>query len=262
VTVRLSRDAQKGLDEALEARNNLGLSLAQPLDDVLAALERSTGLRIFVVDLGSDGIAGAFQIYDGYPWAIINSNINNSPVERQRFTLAHEFGHYWMKHGATFDQQLDFTTKDPKEVQANFFAGAFLAPAKAIVQTLERLGVPEIDFDVLITLAVEFGMSAKAMRIRLETCDLIKPRLVAEFDARIEAKEHWGRPGALGLTPLTDSLVAARDDGGRVPGRMTARAIAAAEQGLFPEERLAELLRVKDTDAVGRLRERLASVAE
>lgn len=256
--MRVSRDARKGLEEALEARGDLGVSLSQPFDDVLATLERSTDLRIFVVRLGDDGIAGAYQIYDGHPYVIINAD---NPVERQRFTLAHEFGHHRLKHGATLDQQLDFGTKDPNEVQANFFAGAFLAPAKAIEQAIEGLGSPTMDFDLLIALAIEFGMSAKAMRIRLETSDLLTPKLVAEFDQRIDAKEHWGRGQLLGLTPITDSLVAAREDGGRVPGAMASRAIAAADRGFFPEDKLADLLRVKG-DAVGRLRERLVALAE
>lgn len=258
MTVKISKDARKGLDEALEARGDLGISLSQPLDDVLATLERTTGLRVFVVGLGADGIAGAYQIYDGHPYVIINGD---NPVERQRFTLAHEFGHHRLKHGATLDQHLDFGTSEPHEVQANFFAGAFLAPAKAIEGAIDRLGSPQIDFDVLITLAVEFGMSAKAMRIRLETSDMLSPKLTKQFDERIEAKEHWGRPKALNLTPITDSLVLARQDGGRMPGAMTNKALAAAEQGLFPEERLHELLRVKP-EAVERLRDQLAVLAE
>ena len=156
---------------------------------------------------------------------------------------------------------MDFATNVPHEVQANFFAGAFLAPSKAIEHAIERLGSPEMDFDLLIALAIEFGMSAKAMRIRLATSDLLSPKLTGEFDERIDNKEHWGRHKTLGLTPITDSLVAAREDGGRMPGAMAARAIAAAEQGLFPEDKLSELLRVRD-GAVDRLRERLVAVAE
>ena len=67
MSVRISKDARKGLEEALETRADLGLSQTQPLDDVLATLERSTDMRIFVVRLGDDGIAGAYQVYDGPP---------------------------------------------------------------------------------------------------------------------------------------------------------------------------------------------------
>ena len=121
---RLSRHAHRGVEAAAGARAALGLGLKLPVDDILALLERGTEMRIFVVRLGDDGIAGAYQWYDGSPWAIVNAD---NPVERQRFTLAHEYGHHFLEHSSVVDERIDLGTSDRQEVQASYFAGAFLA---------------------------------------------------------------------------------------------------------------------------------------
>jgi Zn-dependent peptidase ImmA (M78 family) len=250
--VTLTADAAKGDRAGTEARAQLALPADAPVDDLLAALERETTLQIFVVPLGEDGIAGAYQSKLGHDWVIVNAD---NAVERQRFTLAHEYAHHYLGHGDTFDTVSYTTDTRPKEVQANYFAGALLIAEPALDRALERIGRPPIDFDVLAALAVSFGVSAKAMRIRLQTLGRLNPSEIAEFDRRIDNKEHYGLGRALGVTPIVDSLAIARREGGRAPAPMVARAVVAAKRGLVPEDRLAELLHIP-ADAVGAQRER------
>jgi Zn-dependent peptidase ImmA (M78 family) len=247
----VTADAELGERAGFEARSMLGIAEDAPVDDILAALERSTGLIIFVVPLGGDGIAGAYQSKLGQEWVIIN--VDNS-VERQRFTLAHEFGHHYLGHGSTFDTTAYLADRQPKEVQANYFAGALLVSPAALDQALERLDRPQIEFDVLVALAVYFGISSMSMRIRLETLGRLRRSEIQAFDSQIDAGEHkrLGRPR--GMTPIIDSLVSAKREGGRAPTAMLDRALAAAEHGLIPEDRLADLLHIP-AEAVAAQRE-------
>lgn len=248
----LTPDAARGERSGGEARERLGVPADAPIDDLLAALERATALKIFVTPLGEDGIAGAYQSKLGHDWVIVNAD---NSVERQRFTLAHEYGHHYLGHGDTYDTAAYASDPRPKEVQANYFAGALLISPAAVDRALERIDRPPIDFDVLAALAVYFGVSAKAMRIRLETLGRLKATDVADFDRRIENKEHSGLGRALGVTPIVDSLALAKQEGGRIPAPMLARALVAAKRGLVPEERLSDLLHVS-RDAVAAQRER------
>jgi len=237
--VTLTPDAARGDRAGAEARNRLDVPVNAPLEDVLAMLERSTELGIFVIPLGVDGIAGAYQSKLGRDWVIVNAD---NPVERQRFTLAHEYGHHCLGHGNTYDASSYASDSRPKEVQANYFAGAFLISAEALDRALERMGRPALDFETLVALAVYFGVSARAMRIRLETLGRLKASEIAELDRRVESKEHYGLGRVLGVTPIADSLALAKREGGRVPSVMLARALTAAAGDLIPKERLPELL--------------------
>jgi Zn-dependent peptidase ImmA (M78 family) len=256
--VTRSQSARRGEEAGVEARRSLGLNEAQPLDDVLRSLERTTDLQVFVRPLGFDGIAGAYWVSQEVPFVLLNAD---HPVERQRFTLAHEFGHHRLGHGNQVDQQLAFGTSSPREVEANAFAASFLMPPAAIGESLAELEQPQMTFDVLITLAALFGVSAKAMRIRLETLSELKPQQIAQFDAMIEAEKHHGRAARLGVSPVSDSLALAKQDGGRLPPQMERKVIAALEHDILPEDVAVKLLRTT-TAGLASLRARYSVASE
>lgn len=256
--MRRSRAAQKGEQGGVEARNALGLNETQPLDDILRSLERTTELQVFVRPLGDDGIAGAYWVSDDTPFVIVNAD---QPVSRQRFTLAHEFGHHRLGHGNQVDETLLPGGDSPMEVEANAFAAAFLMPAAAIAKAVASLGSSRVDFEGLITLATLFGVSAKAMRIRLETLGQLKPQQIDEFDALIDNRQHHGLAARLGIPPVLDSLAAAQRDGGHLPPRMESKVIAALEHKLLPDAVAAKILRT-DEDGLRTVRERFAVASE
>lgn len=256
--MRRSQPARRGESAGIEARGALGLGETQPLDDILRSLERTTGLQIFVRPLGEDGIAGAYWVSQDVPFVMVNGD---QPVQRQRFTLAHEFGHHQLGHGNQIDERLVLGDGSPIEVEANAFAAAFLMPPTAITKALERLGRPQITFDVLITLAALFGVSAKAMRIRLETLEELKPQQITDFDALIDAKQHHGRAAQLGIPPVIDSLEVARREGGHLPPLMERKVVVALEHDLLPEEVAKKILRT-DRRGLDAIRERSAVASE
>lgn len=91
---------------------------------------------------------------------------SSEPLVRQRFTIAHELGHFVLKHGSRFrDPTLNFNSSnyDPKEAAANRFAAELLMPS-ALLERQLLAGVGDV-----AELARRFGVSEVAMKIRLKT---------------------------------------------------------------------------------------------
>lgn len=111
----------------------------------------------------NDGISGKLYFKDG-KW-IISINQNHNQV-RQRFTIAHEYGHYLMHKdlNTVFEDSVFFRNdiKDSVEYAANDFAAKLLIPEPLLRACIDNEGIKEI-----AQLAVIFGVSAKAMSNRV-----------------------------------------------------------------------------------------------
>lgn len=124
------------------------------------------GLR--VQDEVDSAVSGTF---DGDKTITINRQ--NSRVH-QRFTLAHEIGHYALGHRGRLyrdlkeAQDLSVEAKQ-KEVLANRFAAALLMPDFVVEWLIKSQGVNTVG-----KLADSFGVSAHAMSIRLKHLKWIK----------------------------------------------------------------------------------------
>lgn len=143
------------------------------------AIAESLGLR--VVPLGqtdiNQGLSGALHWYqpegDSSPKLYCRFNASESK-ERQRFTIAHEVGHYALGHmaGKTLfrDTTETFTGRvyDVVEVEANKFAAELLMPESLVKSAIEQDGIQTIN-----QLANRFGVSASAMRWRLVNLGLL-----------------------------------------------------------------------------------------
>ena len=94
----------------------------------------------------------------------------NEPEERQRFTAAHELGHYFMHRnvlhiGGEIKDRYILKAEgmsDEKEVEANEFAGAFLMPLDKVFEAM-KLGKTSVE-----SLASHFRVSVIAMANRLK----------------------------------------------------------------------------------------------
>ncbi|HMO77940.1 MAG TPA: ImmA/IrrE family metallo-endopeptidase [Candidatus Paceibacterota bacterium] len=101
--------------------------------------------------------------------AVIGINEHKHP-RRQRFTLAHEIGHYVLGHSMNVNNDLiddHFTdSTSATEREANFFASVLLMPAVLIKESCKK--------DINIKkLAEEFEVSEQAMTIRVLELGLI-----------------------------------------------------------------------------------------
>lgn len=98
---------------------------------------------------------------------------------RQRFTCAHELGHYIRRTAAEdteweYVEHRDLLTSqgtNPDEIYANKFAAALLMPREVVEARLNELGSRGLG--AAPSLAVEFGVSADAMQFRLKNLGLV-----------------------------------------------------------------------------------------
>jgi Zn-dependent peptidase ImmA (M78 family) len=106
------------------------------------------------------------------PVIILNSE---DPRNRQRFTCAHELGHFNMRsQSGSFDDwnyvdrrdTLAGLGSDPDEIYANKFAAALLMPQRAIKKLWDGDGE-------VAPLAFTFGVSVEAMSNRLKNLGLL-----------------------------------------------------------------------------------------
>lgn len=100
------------------------------------------------------------------------------PVVRQRFTIAHEIGHFilhaekkrtsrlFVDKWIAFRKEGQVTgAQEREEIEANAFAAALLMPADLLKQEIEKIGAE--DDDCVNQLARSFGVSTMAMSFRL-----------------------------------------------------------------------------------------------
>lgn len=114
----------------------------------------------------AEGVSGRFETVNGIPSLFVNTQ---ESLERQRFTLAHELGHYCLAHGNAFrDTRESMYSYDPKEHAANVFAADILMPEKHVKHLIFNRGIANIS-----QLADMFLVSYTAMKIRLESLGLL-----------------------------------------------------------------------------------------
>ncbi len=185
-------DSNRGAKRAREARAALGLDPTAPLADILDIVEAQ---KPVIVAAMPDSVAGAC-----FGGQILWVN-GNQYAPRQRFTLAHEFGHAWIGHDGRLEPDtvdtLNGRTSNPYEIQANAFAAEFLVP-KAGLDRLES----EPTLEDVVALASEYGVSAPAMVIRLEQCKVASPARIARLRREVEEGLH----GYLRVNSLDDRL--------------------------------------------------------
>jgi Zn-dependent peptidase ImmA (M78 family) len=132
-----------------------------------------------------DKLSG-FLIRDEEGRAFIGVNQSNGEA-RKRFTTAHELGHFFLHdHTTPFIDDLTGRFKvlprdevsgegtDVREIEANRFAAEILMPETMLREDIEGHGHVDLFHDdddpesVIKTLAEKYGVSVRAMTIRLE----------------------------------------------------------------------------------------------
>ena len=241
--------------EALQARRDLSLGTDGPVPDVLQRLEQDGGVNVVVARLPEGGPAGAYTVERDVPFIHVNSS---EPVVRQRFTLAHEFGHHRLQHGDALDERVWWGATDPKEVAANQFAAEFLVPVAAVNLWFQARSPEAVDLETLVRLAGAFGVSCETALWRLVAARRLDQRSADRIKKRLDAHEHWGLRTRMGLSEMTDTLSSVQHLGVRVPARMTDDVIKALDFGIIARDLAARRLRVSVTelDAIATRRKR------
>ena len=133
---------------------------------------RSLGIKVKRTDLGDD--CSGVLVRNGNR-AVIGVNSQHS-VNRRRFSIAHELGHFDLHSGDTYidrgyrvhfrDLESGSGTKR-EEMEANAFAAALLMPAKLVRDAFEKQPFELAEDDDLEMLARKFRVSTQAMTYRL-----------------------------------------------------------------------------------------------
>ena len=150
---------------SLDVRDAWKLGL-DPIGNLMEVAE-SHGFKIFLVD-GPESFDAA--VFTGEECGPIISLRRGAPKERQRFSLAHELGHYFIQKESVGYQDRDV------ERMAHRFAAAFLMPKELLVrdvgQTRKSMTPKE-----LYSLRDRYGASTDAILIRMAEVNIISPNL-------------------------------------------------------------------------------------
>ena len=140
----------------------------------LSPIVSRLGGKIVLSDLWqlSDSTSGSIRIEESGSFTIALAS--HTGAERDRFTIAHELGHYvlhflWHKqHGKSVGavEAMRYGT-GRVEWEANWFAAGFLMPADIFTNSWKEAN------GVISSVAAHFGVSVDATRIRAETLGLM-----------------------------------------------------------------------------------------
>ena len=141
-------------------------------------LAKKIGLDVIAYNLGDD-ISGTLVIDNGKGFIGYNPS---HPRRRQRFTIAHEIGHYQLHNSSKTNQLFvdkDFVMKyrsannytpleKKHEQEANAFAAALLMPKHFIDKEIRKKSNVDLhELDLIESLAKLFDVSVPAMTFRL-----------------------------------------------------------------------------------------------
>lgn len=154
--------------------------LAVPVDVNFLAKQESIFIREEALE---DNVSGMLVIKDEQSIIVVNANHHPN---RQRFTIAHELGHYFLHRKLSsvfFDESLLFFRDEKsaqgtkfQEIEANTFAAELLMPEKVLREKLSQEpldALDDVEQSAFGELAAELQVSCQALTIRLTRLGLI-----------------------------------------------------------------------------------------
>lgn len=223
--------------EVIANKERLRLNLGdKPIMKLRELLEDNVGLRVFVIPMNTQ-VAGMYFYTDALGGCIAVNG--NHPVERQRWSLAHEYAHFLIDRyqtDITIFRNNGYVIKSSSEKIADAFAKYFLLPQSSLTMRFHELASEtggRLSPAGLCTIANDYGVSVEAIVVRLEG-----ERLIATGKYE-QLKERGFSPNKvqekLGLVPVDERK-------GIVPLRLKRLAIEAFGSGQIDEDQLAYLL--------------------
>lgn len=226
-----------GQDAATTLRGLFGMG-EEPALDLDQRFEIEAGLRITYLERVPYKMSAVF-IWGDEIGACVGINLAH-PLERRRWSLVHELGHFLRDRDAG-DVLDEGQGKDPGEVFSDSFAVAFLMPANGVSRRFaDRCRANGNRFTAMdiYTLAQQYQVSFETMTRRLE-------------ELRLLPKGTWDRLNASRIRPrdlVQEESKPAASPPSRFPRRYVELAVRAFDRELISEGELAEFL---DTDRIG-----------
>ena len=220
----------KTLAARFRKEHNLG---DQPLGDLVALIEQTTGIDVAVLDVGPDEHGMTMRDPDRNAVFIAIASTKN-PM-RQRSTLAHELAH------VLFEDWIDSTRtgwdeRTPEEIRADAFARHLLVPVSGIKESVENRS--SVDESTLSAVVQRFLVSPSIAAIAMCQAGCIteakKTEWIALTTPALAARFGW-----------SDQYRALQTDAGqrRAPQRLLARAIEGYMEHVVSAQTLATLRR-------------------
>jgi len=151
-------------DKVIQVLNKLNIKEPPvPIDKVAELFS----LKVVYYSKFPNSISGTIVQQDDFSAIGINSNHHSV---RQRFSIAHELGHFLLGHDITKIIDDAYGWQTDKEQQANNFAAEILIPYNFLKKDIEN----NSHFFDIPTLARRYDVSEQAMSIRLLETGLIK----------------------------------------------------------------------------------------
>lgn len=145
-------------------------------------IARRHNVRVEKSDLGADCSGILVRSAEG---AVIGVHYAHHP-NRQRFSVAHELGHFILHEGGTYVDRGTFvrfrhtisgSASDSEEREANQFAAALLMPSDLVRQEFDEHPFDPADDEALTAMAACFGVSIQALSYRLMNLGLVTSTL-------------------------------------------------------------------------------------
>ncbi|MDA2912545.1 XRE family transcriptional regulator [Acidobacteriia bacterium AH_259_A11_L15] len=181
-----SRPFQFATQVAHSERERMGLGQLDPIDNIFKLLDEQS-VRIFRFPVDDKDMFGfsAFSLQYG-PCIFINER---NTLERQIFSLAHEYGHLLM-HRSFYkspEPSAGLEKEHELEKMANLFAANFLVPEVGLRDLfLKNVGEKKVGLEDVVFLKHYFSVSGDMMLVRLRDLRLLSEaeykQLFAELD--------------------------------------------------------------------------------
>jgi len=178
----------KGIRAASEAHRKLGISakLQEGSIDPIDVFESLSDLNIPTLCKPLEGLLGVYMNAESGPGILVTSN-RRLPI--QRFTAAHELGHYWLQHSQSLDSEESIANARSgsvqqiplQEVEAEAFASEFLLPKSLLIKTAKKLdwkkkdlAIPQNVYQLSLRACVSYEATWRA---------LLESKLITQEDA-------------------------------------------------------------------------------
>jgi len=158
---------------AQHERSKLGFGEREPIGNLRKTLDE-IGVHVFI-DVLNSRLAGLYTYVPTFGYCILVNRLH--PLERMRWTIAHEYGHFLFDRDKPGVDYLTTQTRKPHgERFADAFASNFLMPAEGVRRQFEDAKVRSGDVNVgdVCRIADFYGVSLMAMTLRMEALRLIR----------------------------------------------------------------------------------------
>lgn len=167
-------------------RRLLGLNDSGAIELIPALIQR--GIKLFFLDFKSTNIFGLSICDNTFGCCIFVNNNSNVPIERQLFTVAHEYAHIIL-HRPLFSPEnsapLSVQYSEFIDKMADTFAGRLLCPPEAIRPYAKYFGSPDATLKSIFLFAVrlkkKLHISMSSLLVSLNQNGMLNKAIVSEY---------------------------------------------------------------------------------